>query len=80
MIYKLKTKFEAHQYTGDNDLFIERWSNGVVAESIDASYLSVRTSEGYLVANKWDYVVRDESGNFFPVNMGTFENDYEECK
>lgn len=63
---------EAHQYTGDNFLELQDWSDDHVALSdYNDDAICVYTLEG-------DYVIKGVYGEFYPCQKDIFEETYEE--
>lgn len=70
---------EAHQYTGDNFLELEDWSNGHVALSdYNDDAICVYTSEGPVWFEEGDYVIKGICDEFYPCQKDIFEKTYEE--
>lgn len=77
---------EAVYYTGYNDYYIAKWSDGKVCVSpvlepdLDnpkGCYLQIKTLEGIMIANPGDYIVRGIKGEYYPVRKDIFEEMYE---
>ena len=70
---------EAYQYTGDNFLELQDWSDDHVALS-DYNYDSVcvYTLEGPMWFDEGDYVIKGVRGEFYPCRKDIFEESYEE--
>lgn len=69
---------EARQYTGDNFLELQDWSNGHVERSIyDDDGILVYSLEGPMWFNEGDYIIKGIRGEFYPCQKDIFEETYE---
>lgn len=69
---------EAHQYTGDNFIELQNWSEGSVAMDDDSNNVFVATLEGLMFFDEGDYVIKGVHGEFYPCKGDIFEETYEE--
>ena len=76
---KKPIRIEARQYTGDNFLELQDWSNDLVARPLyGGNALRVYTLEGTMWFNEGDYVIKGVHGEFYPCQKDIFEETYEE--
>jgi hypothetical protein len=68
---------EARQYTGDNFLELQDWSNGDVEHSMDGDGTLVYSLEGPMRFNEGDYIIKGVRGEFYPCQKDIFEETYE---
>lgn len=69
---------EGRQYTGDNFLELQDWSNGHVQRSIyDDDGVFVYSLEGPMWFNEGDYIIKGVRGEFYPCQKDIFEETYE---
>lgn len=69
---------EARQFTGDNFLELQDWSNDLVALSdYDENVICVHTLEGPVWGEKGDYIIKGVRGEFYPCQKDIFEETYE---
>lgn len=69
---------EAHQYTGDNFIELQNWSEDSVAMDDDSNNVFVATLEGLMFFDEGDYVIKGAHGEFYPCKGDIFEETYEE--
>lgn len=69
---------EAHQYTGDNFIELQNWSEDSVAMDDDSNNVFVATLEGPMFFDEGDYVIKGVHGEFYPCKGDIFEETYEE--
>ena len=75
---KKPISIEARQFTGDNFLELQDWSNDLVALSdYDEDVICVHTLEGPVWGEKGDYIVKGVRGEFYICQKGIFEKTYE---
>lgn len=67
---------EAIQWTGSNLFAIYQRSQG--ACSYIEGKLYIETLEGRMRANKWDYIIKDINGEFYPCKPNIFNAMYTE--
>ena len=70
---------EAMLVTADTDDLL-KWGNGVIRNiypGSDQPHVILSTPNGYAVAHKGQYVVRDPSGRFSVITAETFHSIYE---
>lgn len=67
---------EARQYTGDNFLECQDWSENAIAMD-DYSNIFVVSLEGPMFFNEGDYIIRGVRGEFYPCQKDIFEETYE---
>ena len=80
MVRKYKTKpcvIEAIQWTGDNEMEILKWSEGMT-EWNKKDGLYIDTLEGRMRANIGDYIIRGLKGEYYPCKPDVFSKKYEE--
>ena len=69
---------EARQFTGDNFLELQDWSNDLVALSdYDEDAICVHSLEGPVWGEKGDYVIKGVRGEFYVCQKDIFEGTYE---
>ena len=69
---------EARQYTGDNFLELQDWSDDHVALSdYNDDAICVYTLEGPMWFDVGDYVIKGVRGEFYPCQKDIFEETYE---
>ena len=69
---------EARQFTGDNFLELQDWSNDLVALSdYNEDVICVHTLEGPVWGEKGDYIIKDVRGEFYLCQKDIFEETYE---
>lgn len=69
---------EARQFTGDNFLELQDWSNDLVALSDNnEDVICVHTLEGPVWGEKGDFVVKGVRGEFYVCQRDIFEETYE---
>lgn len=69
---------EAIQYTGDNFLELQAWSNDhVTLSDYNEDAICVYTPGGLLWFDEGDYVIKGVSGEFYPCQKDIFEETYE---
>lgn len=69
---------EARQYTGDNFIELQNWSEDNVAMDDDSNNVFVATLEGLMFFDEGDYVIKGVHGEFYPCKSDIFEETYEE--
>lgn len=69
---------EARQYTGDNFIELQNWSEGNIAMDDDSNNVFVATLEGLMFFDEGDYVIKGVHGEFYPCKGDIFEETYEE--
>lgn len=69
---------EARQYTGDNFIELQDWSEDNVAMDDDSNNVFVATLEGLMFFDEGDYVIKGVHGEFYPCKGDIFEETYEE--
>lgn len=69
---------EARQYTGDNFIELQDWSEDNVAMDDDSNNVFVATLEGLMFFDEGDYVIKGVHGEFYPCQKDIFEETYEE--
>ena len=69
---------EARQYTGDNFIELQDWSEDSVAMDGDSNNVFVATLEGLMSFDEGDYVIKGVHGEFYPCKGDIFEETYEE--
>lgn len=69
---------EARQYTGDNFIELQNWSEGNIVMDDYTSNVFVATLEGSMFFNKGDYVIKGVHGEFYVCRKDIFEETYEE--
>lgn len=69
---------EARQFTGDNSLELQDWSNDLVALSdYDEDVICVHTLEGPVWGERGDYIIKGVCGEFYICQKDFFEETYE---
>lgn len=69
---------EARQYTGDNFLELQDWSDDHVALSdYNDDAICVYTPEGPMWFDEGDYIIKGVRGEFYPRQKDIFEETYE---
>lgn len=68
---------EARQYTGDNFLELQDWSEDNVAMDDDSNSVFVATLEGPMWFDEGDYIIKGVRGEFYPCQKDIFEETYE---
>lgn len=73
---------EAIQWTSDIESTQEilKWSNGFVNQSPFPGKLIVKTLEGHLHADEWDYIIKGIKGEFYPCKPDIFKMTYEKVE
>lgn len=80
---------EAIQYTGHNGWNLRNWSKDAVVESpvlepsVDnprGEYVQIQTSEGCMIGNVGDWIIRGTKGEFYPCKPNIFEEIYEKAE
>ena len=75
---KKPTPVEARQYTGDNFLELQSWSDDHVALSdYNDDAICVYTLEGPMWFDEGDYVIKGVHGEFYSCRKDIFEETYE---
>lgn len=69
---------EARQYTGDNFIELQNWSEDNVARDDDSNNVFVITLEGSMFFDEGDYIIKGVRGEFYPCQKDIFEETYEE--
>lgn len=69
---------EARQYTGDNFIELQNWSEDNVAMDDDSNNVFIATLEGHMWFDEGDYVIKGVHGEFYPCQKDIFEETYEE--
>ena len=69
---------EARQYTGDNFIELQNWSENNVTMEDDSSNVFVTTLEGPMFFDEGDYVIKGVHGEFYPCKGYIFDQTYEE--
>ena len=69
---------EAHQYTGDNFVELQDWSENAIIMD-DYSNTFVVTLEGLMLFHKGDYVIKGVRGEFYPCQKDIFEETYKKA-
>lgn len=69
---------EARQYTGDNFIELQFWSENNVAMDDYSNNVFVATLEGPIFFDEGDYVIKGVHGKFYPCQKVVFEETYEE--
>lgn len=70
---------EAVRYDGRNATEIMEWAKGQeVEEDFLGDWMSIKTLEGTMKANKGDYIIKGVQGEFYPCKPDIFEATYEE--
>lgn len=69
---------EARQYTGDNFLELQDWSDDHVALSdYNDDAICVYTLDGPMWFDEGDYIIKGVRGEFYPCQKDIFEETYE---
>lgn len=79
MKYIRKEKIvDAIQFTGDNWMEIEKWSDAkCLLYSRKDFYIEMQSKVGNVLAYKGDYIVKNHAmGDYFPIDKNEFESDY----
>lgn len=75
---KRSTPIEARQFTGDNFLELQDWSNDLVALSdYDEDVICVHTLEGPVWGERGDYIIKGVHGEFYICQKDIFKETYE---
>lgn len=69
---------EVRQYTGDNFIELQDWSEGNIAMDDYSNNVFVATLEGPMFFDEGDYVIKGVHGEFYPCKSDIFEETYEE--
>ena len=69
---------EARQYTGDNFLELQDWSEDNVVMDDYSNNVFVATLEGLMFFDEGDYVIKGARGEFYPCQKDIFKETYEE--
>lgn len=80
MIKKYRKKpivIEAIQYTGENDLTIERWSCHKVVPCLQDVSMFIHTQEGIIKISVGDFVIKGVQNEFYPCKSDIFKKTYE---
>ena len=75
---KKPVEVEAVQWNGANFEAIKEWSKGVVDFwHSTTGLLHIRTLEGVMTANRFDWIIRGIKGEYYPCKSDIFEATYE---
>lgn len=69
---------EVRQYTGDNFIELQDWSEDNIAMDDYSNNVFVATLEGPMFFDEGDYVIKGVHGEFYPCKSDIFEETYEE--
>lgn len=68
---------EARQYTGDNFIELQNWSEDRIAMDDYSNNVFVATLEGPMFFDEGDYVIKGARGEFYSCKGDIFEETYE---
>ena len=78
-VNKYKTKpveIEAVEYTGDNEHFLNEWSNGKVVSERNGGVM-ISTLEGDMRGDVGDFIIKGLRGEYYPCKPDVFHQKYE---
>ena len=73
---------EAHQFTGQNAMWLSDWCNGEAAiqRTEKDKCIVIHTIEGAMRADKGDWIIKGIKGEFYPCKPDIFDATYEKVE